>query len=468
MVNDAGLEAGGKKVMVIGLDCAPTMLFNDEWLAQMPNLALLVKEGAWGPMESTVPPITCPAWMSMVTGRNPGTLGFYGFRNRRDHSYDGFKLATAADVKEPTVWDVVSRRGGGVIVLGVPQTYPVKPVNGVMVSSFLTPSKKSAYTWPADLGAELDEVTGGYVIDVEKFRTDDKERLLRDIHDMTRKRFKAARHLATTRPWDLFFMVEMGPDRLHHGFWKYCDPAHPKFEPGNPFESAMRDYYRCLDGEIGSLVEVAPADAAIMIVSDHGARAMIGGICINEWLRREGYLAAETTGEGLVRLEDAKVDWSGTKAWGAGGYYGRVFLNVAGREPQGVIPQGQYEDFRNELADAIEAIPGPDGKPIGTRVYKPQEVYPETRGVPPDLLVYFGDLAWRSVGSFGHSDVYTFENDTGPDDANHDRFGIFVLAGGAGRGRLEGVKIVDVASTILDLMGIEPLESMEGQSHKLG
>jgi len=458
------VETYGKKVIVIGLDCAPTMLFADEWLSVMPNLKRLVGEGAWGPLESTVPPITCPAWMSMVTGRSPGVLGFYGFRNRRDYSYARFKFATSQEVTEPTVWDIVSRRGGHVIVLGVPQTYPVKPVNGVMVSSFLTPSKKSGYTWPAELGTELDEVTGGYVIDVENFRTDDKERLLADIYDMTRKRFKAARHLAATRPWDLFFMVEMGPDRLHHGFWKYCDPLHPKFEPGNPFESAMRDYYRYLDGEVGKLLETAPDDAAVMIVSDHGARAMIGGICINEWLRREGYLAAEAPGDGFIRFEDATVDWSKTTAWGAGGYYGRVFLNVAGREPQGVVPAHRYDTFRDELADAIEAIPGPDGNSIGTRVYKPEDVYPEVRGIAPDLIVYFGDLNWRSVGSFGHREVYTFENDTGPDDANHDRFGVMVLAGGANSGRMDDLKIVDVASTILDVMGIEPLESMEGKS----
>jgi len=153
-------------------------------------------------------------------------------------------------------------------------------------------------------------------------------------------------------------------------------------------------------------------------------------------------------------------------AWGDGGYYGRCFLNVKGREPQGIIEPARYEATRDELIAKLEAAPGPDGESLGTRVFKPQDVYPEVQGVAPDLIVYFGDLEWRSVGSVGNPSIYTYENDTGPDGANHDRDGVFVMAGAPGQpsGQVEGLDLVDVGPTILELYGIEPLEGAAGRS----
>ena len=153
-------------------------------------------------------------------------------------------------------------------------------------------------------------------------------------------------------------------------------------------------------------------------------------------------------------------------AWGDGGYYGRLFLNVRGREPEGVVDPARYEETRDELVARLEAMPGPDGSPLGTRVFKPEDVYPEVRGVAPDLIVYFGDLEWRSVGTVGYDDVFTYENDTGPDGANHDRTGVFVMAGLPGQrtGRQEGLRLVDVGPSVLSLYGIDAPEGAEGKS----
>src|SRR5436853_566895 len=137
---------------------------------------------------------------------------------------------------------------------------------------------------------ERGQFGGHYMVDVENFRTDDKDRLLAEIEEMTEKRFRLAEHLLETRPWDLFFMVEMGTDRIHHGFWRFTDHAHRLFEAGNPYEHAMLDYYKRLDTKIARLLRSADDDTAVLVVSDHGAKRMDGGVCINEWLRREGYL----------------------------------------------------------------------------------------------------------------------------------------------------------------------------------
>jgi len=251
-------------------------------------------------------------------------------------------------------------------------------------------------------------------------------------------------------------------------FTTWTCPNHPKHEPGNPYQDAVPDYYRYLDQELGELLNVLDDDTVVLVVSDHGAKAMEGGFAINEWFRREGLLVLkeELRYEGLVPFEKVEVDWQKTTAWGAGGYYARIFLNVEGREPQGKIPARDYEKVRDQVKEMIEAIPDDRGKPMGSVVFKPEDLYREVRNVPPDLMVYFGDLRWRAVGSFGLPDVYTFENDIGPDDANHDQHGVFVLwdpRRNYGGRRVEGLQLMDVAPTVLDLMGVRAPPDMQGK-----
>jgi predicted AlkP superfamily phosphohydrolase/phosphomutase len=258
----------------------------------------------------------------------------------------------------------------------------------------------------------------------------------------------------------------MGVDRIHHGLWSYTDEKHWRYQPNNPFINSIRDYYIYLDREIGEMLDLLPPDTMVMVVSDHGAQCMDGGIAVNEWLYREGLLVlADEAPTKMTPLERVKIDWSKTKAWSSGGYYARIFMNVQGREPNGVIAPADYERERDELARRLIAIPGPNGQDIGTRVFKPEEIYHQVNNVAPDLIVYFGDLAWRSVGSLGLDSIYTFENDTGPDDANHAQQGLFILSDPArdlGGRRLQA-QIMDVAPTVLHYLG-EPIPAdMQGK-----
>jgi predicted AlkP superfamily phosphohydrolase/phosphomutase len=417
------------KLFVIGLDCFDPTLTFDQWLDDLPNLKALTQRGAYGRLESTVPPITVPAWTCMLSGRDPGEHGFYGFRNRADYSYEQMSIATADGIRYARVWDYVSEAGGQAFVVGVPQTYPVRPINGLMVSSFLTPSTMSAYTHPPSLKQEIHELVGEYMLDVSNFRTKDKVRLLQDIYRLSRQHFDLVEHLLQTRHnWDFFMFVDMGPDRIHHGMWKYIDPAHPKHEPGNPFQNTVAKYYQFIDARIGRLLDMLPDDVTVLVMSDHGAQAMVGGICINDWLIDRGYLALLDKPPGVTSLDLCEIDWENTLAWGAGGYYGRISLNIQGREPQGILSANAVGALKTKLSAELEAIPGPDGSPIGTRVLLPEQVYAQINNIPPDLIVYFGDLAWRSVGSVGNGAIHVFENDTGPDDANHAQHGMYILS----------------------------------------
>ncbi|HEY7693166.1 MAG TPA: alkaline phosphatase family protein [Gaiellaceae bacterium] len=460
------MSARAKKVMVIGLDCAEPSLVLGPWLGELETIRGLVERGAHGPLTSVIPPITVPAWSCMMASRTPGDLGVYGFRNRADHGYENLVIANGTAIHEPRLWDLMTRRGRRSIVIGVPGTYPVRPLNGVMVADFLTPSTGQQYTFPPLVKREIEQLVGEYLFDCPNFRTEDKDDLLRQVYAMTDKRFAVAQHLLATQQWDLFTMVEIGVDRMHHGFWKYMDEAHRKYPGPGPYQHAILDYHRHVDGLIARLLAHADEDTAVLVVSDHGAKRMDGGIRVNEWLRSEGLLALEREPEGTSSTRELGIDWSRTTAWGEGGYYSRIFLNVRGREPQGVVDPEDYERVRDDLAARLAAIPDDEGKPMATKVFKPEEVYEQVNGVAPDLLVHFGDLLWRAVGTVGGPDgIHTFENDTGPDDANHAQDGLLIMAGpGIEPGALDGMHLLDVAPTVLELLGHDVPATMRGRS----
>lgn len=402
-----------------------------------------------------------------MSSRDPGELGIYGFRNRADHSYSKLTTADSTSVNVQRVWDVASQHGKESILVGVPQTYPVRPIQGVTVSDFLTPATTSAFTYPAILKQEVLKQFPEYAFDVKDFRTDDKDLLRQRLSDVTAVQYQLFKGLLTSRAWDFAMFVNMGTDRVHHGFWRYHDPAHRLYTAGNRYEQVIRDYYKQVDQHIGDLLAVIPDDVTVLVVSDHGVTRMDGAICINEWLWRNGWLVLNTPpahGQ-ITRFEDASINWAETRAWSTGGYYGRIFMNVQGREPQGSIPATDYERVRDELATALKGIPAADGTPIHTQTFKPQDIYRAVNGVAPDLLAYFGDLHWRCIGSLGHESVYTLENDTGPDDANHAPEGMFIFhePNTAGRGAVMGHQLMDIAPTVLSRLKLPILAGMQGQ-----
>jgi predicted AlkP superfamily phosphohydrolase/phosphomutase len=452
------------RLLILGLDCATPQLVFGEWKESLPNLKALMDKGVYAPLRSTVPPITVPAWTAMMTSQDPGQLGLYGFRNRKSHGYEDLYTANANYVKAKTIWNHLSRNRMKSLIFGVPQTYPPRPLNGIMVSSFLTPGKDLQFTYPDEIKAELDAAAGGdYIIDVKDFRTEAKDELLANIVKMTEARFKAFRHFYSKDSYDFAIMVEMGIDRIHHAFWRFFDKSHRLYEPGNKYESVVFDYYKLVDREIGRTVD-GLKDTSVMVVSDHGAKTMIGAICINEWFQREGYLALKEKPAGRTRLKADMIDWSRTTAWGEGGYYSRVFLNVEGREPQGQIPRGEYESFRNQLISKLEAIEDENGRCIGTKAYKPEEIYREVRNIPPDLVVHLGNLDWRSAGSVGVGAIHLFENDTGPDDANHAQEGIFIWdRPREATGVQDVASIYDIAPTVLKFLNVDVPAEMIGR-----
>lgn len=454
-----------RRLLVLGLDSVPPDFLFDRFLPRMPHLKKVIDRSRYGTLLSTDPPITVPAWAVMFTGMDPGTLGLYGFRHRKPGSYTDMYTPTPQMLPYPPLWTTLSRLGRRVAIIGMPPGYPPPVVNGVYLSDFLTPDGVKDFVTPASLAPEIESVSGGYDFDIT-FRAEDRPRVERELFAMTRKRFAVARHLWQKEPWDLFAIHEIGTDRLHHAFWKFFDSGHPRYVPGSEYADIADRYYALLDEEIGQLLDLVPDDVAIFIASDHGSMAMHGCFCINQWLEQEGYLRLKSSRpEPGTPLEKLEVDWDRTSAWGAGGYYARIFFNVRGREPNGRVAPQDVPGLAQKMTRSLEAVRRPDGVPLGVRVLDPAHTYRSVRGDPPDLMLYFGDLRWRSAGTLGHPGLFLTENDTGPDDAVHSFEGVFAFAdpGRPGSDHLPPQQIIDIAPTLLQYLGVPVPATMQGR-----
>jgi predicted AlkP superfamily phosphohydrolase/phosphomutase len=453
------------KICVLGLDCAaPGIIFNDERLV---NIRRLMANGFYGRLESVIPPITVPAWMCMVTSQDPGSLGIYGFRNRTDYSYDGLGFVTSNSIQAPAIWDQLSKAGKKSIIVGLPPGYPPRRINGISVGCFLTPDTvKGEFTYPHEIKTQITERVGEYPTDVKGFRTDDKEWLKNEIFEMSRKQWEVVRWMLKEKEWEYFHFVDIGLDRMHHGFWDHFDKQHVLYKAGNAYEDLIPKYYRWIDEQIGSVLRLLDKNTIVLVVSDHGAQRLDGGIAVNEWLIQEGLLVLDEMPNKVTPFNKLKVNWAKTKVWSEGGYYARVFFNMQGREPQGTIPAADYSAFQDEMKARFEALTDDKRRPLNSLVFKPKDIYKNVRNVAPDLIVHFGQLFWRSIGSVGHGQVHVQENDTGPDACNHAQYGMFILAApnSALRGVYEGARLLDIAPTLLDLAGYEIPAAMQGRS----
>ncbi len=453
------------KILVIGLDSVPSDLLFKKLADRLPNIRHMMEKGIFTTLESCNPPITVPAWMVMMSSKNPGRLGVYGFRHRKGFSYTDGWLTSSQTITEPRVWDILAKENKKVCLIGVPPTYPPIQVNGKLVSCFITPKDNGNFTYPPELSNEIQSLVGKYVFDV-KFRTDNRDEIIKSLYEMTEKRFKVIKQMLTKETWDYFMFVEIGVDRLHHMFWKYYDHEHPRYEPNNKYENVIPEYYQFLDKKIGELLSIIDDDTYVLVVSDHGTASMKGALCINEWLIREGYLVLKKYPDSVTEIEKCDIDWEKTTAWGWGGYYARIFFNVTGRESQGRIPVTEFEKVRDELKQKIMSIRGPNGEKFDNKVFYPEEIYGEAKGSKPDMMVYFDNLYWRSAGTIGHKALYLSENDTGPDDSVHWMDGVFLIYHKKKEKcttKLERLSIYDVAPTILDIMNIPIPQDMEGK-----
>ncbi|HWR71740.1 MAG TPA: alkaline phosphatase family protein, partial [Nitrospirota bacterium] len=274
------------KVIIIGWDGATFDIINPLVAAgRLPNVAYLMKNGVWGRMESTIPPLTPTAWTSLSTGVNPGKHAIF---DAMLYSPEARRMSfvNASMRKCAPVWSVLSEAGRKVGVLNVPMTYPPDEVNGFVIPGMFTPEGADDFTYPRGLKDDLIRTFGRYFIECN-YSSSPSTYLKSILSVDVDFREKVASYLMERYDWDFFFCVFMSSDRVQHFFWKYLDPSHPGHKK---YGNAIATVYEKMDESLGRLIEKAGVDATVVMVSDHGSGPLKKAFFLNYWLLINGYL----------------------------------------------------------------------------------------------------------------------------------------------------------------------------------
>lgn len=497
------------KALIIGLDGA-TFDLMDPLLAagQLPHLAQLMAEGTWGRLRSVLPPNSAPAWAAFLTGKNPGRTGILNFRILDLRNYSGYanRFASSAAFAGQTFLDALSRQGRGVLAYRVPMTYPVWPVQGVMVAGYPTPDRRRAYTFPPELGDELtpialhshDEILTAGV--AEERRNADFEI---ESTGETMTRFLQAGEQ------DLYVCVSGITDGYQHKFWKYIDPQHPLYDPaeGARYGDIIAEAYCKLDGLVGRLVAQVGPDWLVMILSDHGGGPRPAkALNLNAWLQQQGWLRAQAgnarplrqtarhlvdwarfnlpfldwanrhlpervrAGISEIKSGAGLIDWGKTRAFRVPLQYPAegIEINLRGRQPQGIVERGaEYEAVRSAILEALRELADPeDGRPLVREAYRREEVYsgPFLEEMPD--IVLLTDPAYDGGAGVDRLITEVPPSFLARRSGDHLMEGVLILRGEGlvRRGqRVEGATITDLAPTILYALGCPIPRDMDGR-----
>lgn len=475
----------------------------------LPNLGKWMKEGAWAPLESTIPPVTASAWTSFMTGKNPGAHGLFDFMERRAGSYD-LAPVSSRNRDGKAVWELAGDAGKSVIVMGVPVTYPPTPVNGLMITGMLTPRGAEDYTYPAKLKDEIRNQVGEYIVYSDEVYSKGRGALfLRALHRSIEQRAKTAAYLLHSHPWDLGVLVFPETDTVSHGLWSAYDPSHHQHDPEEDnFHDGILEIYSDIDSFLGELVESLDSDTTVLIISDHGHGPVRNFLYVNNFLKQGGYLRIKATptsqlknlafrlgltprtvygtllafglgklrrtldkrrgGRGLLKrlfLSFSDVDWERTRAYSIG-YIGEVHVNLRGREPQGNVEPGvEYEELRDELIKELRSLTLPTGEALVEHIWKKEEIYHGAHLIEaPDILFLPRNLETIAFGDFEFGSNRVLEPSYGV-SSSHRMNGILIAAGPSVKrgGLIENARLIDLAPTILHLMGLPVPTDMDGR-----
>lgn len=486
------------KLLVIGVDGATFDVIKPLVEAgQLPNIARLIQNGVHGNLESTIPPITGPAWTTFQTGANPGKHGLFDWLVRGEDTYQ-LKPINSTFLKQP-LWETVSQQGGEVGVINVPVTYPPREVNGVLVTGLLTPSTESDFTWPPDLKNEIEQKVPQYEINPgQRFEPTRVDAWLDGLHRMIVKRKELALHLMNTKPWDFFMVHFIATDTVQHRMWHKIkdDPT------GNP----VANIYKEVDKAAGEILAAMPDDTRVIMLSDHGFGPLHHNIYLNNWLVKHGYLKLKKNPGTLFKrlmyklaltpaniykimgkfgllnkglqlgkeqryslvgkffLSNRNIDWKKTKAYSYGNI-GQIYINTLGREPGGSVAIGDKDAITAEIIAKLKETRNPYTKePLFDHIYKKEELYKgEKLEDAPEILLLPRKLEAMAVGA----SEFVSNKIVEPSFAftgGHRMEGIFI-ASGPGVNKNAGIKdsrIIDLLPTILYSMGLQVPKDSDG------
>ena len=421
----------GPRVAFFGIDGVPYSLIadNEETFENLHAIA------SGGSIDSIVPPESSACWPALTTGVNPGSTGVYGFQDREIDSYETY-VPMGQDVQATRLWSRVDDAGGEATVMNVPVTFPPDRDIQRMVSGFLSPGvEKAAY--PDELRETLEALDYKIDVNAKLGHKDDKEAFIENAHRTLDARFEAFKRYIEADDWDLFFGVFMTTDRVNHFLFK-------DYAEDGEYKQEFLEFYAKLDDYLGELRGMLDEKTTMVVASDHGFTSLDYEVKCNAWLEEQGWLSFDD--DDHDSLGDIADD---TRAYSL--IPGRFYINLEGREPRGSVPEEEYEAVRKELEADLEALEGPDGRPVADRIVTKEDAF---RGdhdeIAPDLVVIPNDGFDLKSGFRGGDAVF----DTGPRNGMHS-FGnasLFVDDDGA---KIEDADLYDIAPTVLELLDID-------------
>jgi predicted AlkP superfamily phosphohydrolase/phosphomutase len=500
-----------RKVVVVGLDGATLdvirPLVRRGWL---PNLARIMEEGVHGELRSTTHPITPQAWTSFLTGKNAGKHGILDFSRRKRDSYD-IELINASTRKAESIFSILSKAGKTVGAIAIPFTFPPEKVNGFMLSGMDAPGEDARTVYPQVLYNEIKNHFGHYHIHLASpvGRKIDQAKFWADIKTEDKNRTEISKYLMNKYACDLFMTVYNNTDRVAH---QHLDQkTFDSIEIGGRIndEDLLIKTYSNTDFHLGELIACVGQDTSVIVMSDHGSGPIKRVFYLNGWLEKMGLLRykkkrpqplnnvlsqarflakrflpraaknfIETQFGGIrdkveSRLSFSHIDWEKTKAYGFG-MYGNIFINLKGREPNGIIEPGrEYENVCDQIVEKLGGLEDPDtGERIVTKVYRRQELYegPYVEDAP-DLLIGWKDYSYyTSVAPMKEADEI-FGPHVNIDCSEYKHVGTHRLNGtfmAMGANIKKGLEIsdagiCDVAPTILYVLGEPVPKDMDGR-----
>jgi len=381
-----------QKVIIIGIDGVPYGLLKD--LSDrdvMPHFKELRKNGVFTQMESSIPEISSVSWSSIITGKNPGEHGIYGFTDLVPHTYT-ISFPNFRNLKAKAFWQKEEDKTH--VIINVPSTYPVQKINGFWVSGFVSLDLEKA-VYPPPYIEKLKEMN--YQVDVDSRKAHKSKRLfLEDLFKVHKKRIELYRYLWNKINWDTFMLVFTGSDRLEHFLWDaYEDSNHE-------YHHKFLEYFQKVDEIIGEIATSMSENDSLIMLSDHGMEKIKTNVNLNTYLADNDFLKWGDHPEKRYRNIE-----SGTKAFALDP--ARIYINKENKYPKGSVKITEEEKVIDDLIDSFSRLER-NGEKVIKKIYKKNDIYHGEYVVNAPDLVLLPNSGYSLRGSMGKRDL--FEDDS--------------------------------------------------------